>query len=100
MSIVGTFQSGLLETPASFHTCSQCSGSVMASQKPKELSNLEYGSGGSRAVGKREANCISAKAGVCSVSLKNNRAEDMFILLLDANKTVNSIITSVLFQFP
>lgn len=48
-----------------------------------------------RTAGKKEANCIFVKAGVCAVSLKNNRAEDMFILLLDANKTVNGIITGM-----
>lgn len=37
---------------------------------------------------------------MCSARLKNNRAEEMIILLLDANKTVNSIITVVFFQSP
>lgn len=35
-----------------------------------------------------------------SARLKNNRAEQMIILLLDANRTVNGIITGVFSPFP
>lgn len=55
---------------------------------------------GPGAAGKRRVNCVSAEAGMCSARLKNNRAEEMIILLLDANRTVNGIITGVFSQFP
>lgn len=43
---------------------------------------------------------VFLEAGVSSVRQKNNRAEEMIILLLDANKTVNGVITGMFFQLP
>ena len=70
-------------------------------REPDGLSNRRCSSGKKpRPAGKRKANHVSAKAGVRSVRLRNNRAEEMIILLLDANKTANGIITGMSFQLP
>lgn len=47
------------------------------------------------AAGKGRVNCDSAEAGTRSARPKNDRAEEMIILLLDANRTVNGVITGV-----
>lgn len=45
-------------------------------------------------------NCDSAEAGTRSARPKNDRAEEMIILLLDANRTVNGVITGMFSRFP
>lgn len=56
------------------------SGSVLTCRKPGELPNLKQ-LRRPRAAGETGAESISAKAGVCTIRLKNNRAEEMIILL-------------------
>ena len=76
-----------------------CSGLVLASRKLVELSSQKYSSGnpGQPARGKQT---VFPEAGVSCVRLKNNRAREMIILLLDANTTVNGVITGLFFQLP
>lgn len=76
-----------------------CSGLVLASRKLLELSSQKYSSGnpgqqqgGSKLCFWRQEWALSGE--------KNKRAEEMIILLLDANKTVNGVITGTFFQLP
>ena len=58
---------------------------------------IQFGKPRAAARGKQT---VFLEAGVSSVRQKNNRAEEMIILLLDANKTVNGVITGMFFQLP
>lgn len=76
-----------------------CSGLVLASRKLVELSSQKYSSGNPRQPA-RGKQTVFPEAGVSCVRLKNNRAREMIILLLDANTTVNCVITGLFFQLP
>lgn len=70
-------------------------GGHLSFKKAQELSDLKYRSTMlEHQVGGKQEAFLQRRRGVWAVGWKNNRPRDMFILLLDANKAVNSIITS------
>lgn len=73
-------QDSVLSVQGSLRLSAEHCGSVLTTRKPEELPNLKQ-LRRPRAAGENGAECVSVKAGVCTIRLKNNRAAEMIILL-------------------